>query len=136
MVGLQAIARTHLAMRTLALLTAAQEPLTAEALCHAMGIALVLDSCAEPLELIEDEIPNPASVVECCMGLVAVDPVTSIVTLAHYDIEQHMRMRWNDVFTRCPEDVRLARWCMAYISLATFSSGPCYEAKALGRRLQ
>lgn len=136
MVGLQDIARTQLAMRAMALLTAAQAPLTAEALCHAMGIALVLDLRTEPLELIEDEIPNPASVVECCMGLVAIDPVTRIITLAHYDIGQQMRMRWNDVFIHCPENMRLAKWCMAYVSLAAFSDGPCYEAIAFGRRLE
>ncbi len=136
MVRLQDTARTQLAMRTLTLLTAAQAPLTAEALCHAMGVALILDYHPEPMELIADEIPDPASVVECCMGLVAIDPVTRIITLAQYDIGHNMRMRWNDVFTRCPDDARLAKWCMAYLSLGAFSSGPCCGAEALTRRLE
>lgn len=134
--GLQDIARTQLATRTLAFLAAAQGPLTAEALCHAIGIVFVLDSHAEPSELLEDEIPNPAAVFECCMGLVAIDPVSRIVTLAHHDIEQHLRTRWNDVFPRYADNARLAKCCMAYISLAAFSTGPCCEAEAYSRRLE
>lgn len=136
MLGLQDIARTQLAKRTLAFLAAARAPLTAEALCHALGIAFVLDSHADPSELIEEEITNPAAVFECCMGLVAIDPVSRIVTLAQYDIEQHLRTRWNDVFPRYAETARLAKCCMAYISLAAFSTGPCCEAEAFSRRLE
>ena len=82
-------ARAQLANRALALLVAAKvptaggAPLTARAMSHAMGVH-VLDFTRRLSKLSEDEIPNAATIIECCMGLVAIDPVTKIVNLAHF----------------------------------------------------
>ena len=66
MIRLQNENRAVLATRALALLTAAQVPLTAEALCHALGIAQVLDDKKKnPSTLSLEEIPDLISIIEC-----------------------------------------------------------------------
>ena len=135
MIKLQDKARTQLAIQTIALLATARTPVTAGAICHAMGISHVVASNEEPSELSNDEIPNPSSIVECCMGLIAIDPDTTIVRLAHYDIAQHIRNHWGDLFGQ-KEVLELWKICMAYLSLAAFSSGPCHEGNIFNRRLE
>lgn len=87
----QGKAREQLARRALGLLAIVATPITAEAMCHALGMANVLDFEEGPSELREGDIPNPASIVECCQGIVAIDPATSVVTIAYYDIEEYMQ---------------------------------------------
>lgn len=135
MIEVQDENRAELAKRALALLTAAQMPLTAEAMCHALGLAHILDHKEHPSELDFDEIPNAESIIECCMGLIKIEPTTNIVILAHYDILQEMRRQWVRFFA--PEyTIRLARTCIAYLSLAEFARGPCHEVDTFRRRLE
>lgn len=141
MINTQDPARAQLATRTLALLTAAKvsipdvAPITARAVSHAMGIFHVLDSERRLSKLSEDEVPNPASIIECCMGLVAIDPMTRVVTLAHFDIAQYMQTHWEDFFS-WKEKLMLANITLAYLSLEAFSIGPCRQADAFIRRLE
>lgn len=141
MIKMQHPARAQLAIRTLALLTATKlpttdiAPITARAMSHAMGISHVLDSNRRLSKLSEDEIPNPASIIECCMGLVAIDPVTKVVTLAHFDIAQYMQTHWEELFS-WNEKMMLANITLAYLSMDAFSTGPCRQADALIRRLE
>ena len=135
MVKLQDENRAGLAQRALALLTAAQAPLTAEALCHALGLAHVLSYKKRPSKLDLEEIPNPESIIECCMGLIQMEPTTRAITLAHYDILQEMQKRWVEIFG--PDQMaRLAETCMGYLLLADFSGGPCHEIATLRGRLE
>ena len=135
MVKLQDGNRAKLAYRALALLTAAPTPLTAEAMCHALGLANVLDYKKRPSRLILEDIPNPESVIECCMGLIKIEPTTRVVTLAHYDILQEMRERWVEIFGS-DQTARLAETCIAYLLLDDFSGGPCHEMATLRGRLE
>ena len=136
MIGLQNAARSKLAIRTLAFLAAAQAPLTAQELCHAMGIASLCDIERDPVELSRDNVPASASVVECCLGLVSLDPVTKVISLAHYDIEQHLQRQWTSLFAGYLGKGDLTNWCIAYISLNAFSNGPCLEVHELSERLE
>ena len=123
--------RLELANRTLALLTAVQEPLTAEAMCHVLGLVRVFDK-PKPSKLSKEEIPDHESVIKCCMGLIKIEPTTKIVTLAHYD---KMRKRWVHLFA--PEHTaRLPRTCITYLSLSEPSRDPVHERDALKRRLE
>lgn len=129
MIRLQDENRVELADRTLAMLTAVQVPLTAGAMCHALGLAHVLDK-KKPSKLSKEEIPDPKSIIECCMGLIKMEPTTNIVTLAHYDILQEMRKQWVQLFAP-KHTASLARTCIAYLSLSEFSAGPCHEISTL-----
>ena len=133
-VSLQHENRKELANRTLALLTAVEAPLTAEAICHALGLAHVLDK-ENPSKLSKDVVPDPKSMIECCMGLIKIEPTTKVVTLAHHDILQEMRKRWVHLFAP-KHTARLARVCIAYLSFFEFSKGPCHEIDALKTRLE
>ena len=135
MINMQDPNRTRLATRTLALLTAAKAPMTARALSHAMGISHVLDPKRRLSELSEDEIPNPASIIECCMGLVAIDPVTKVVMLAHFDIAQYMQTHWKELFS-WKEQLLLANTTLSYLSLQVFSPGPCHQVGRFARLLE
>lgn len=135
MIKMQDENRAELANRALALLTAAQAPLTAEAMCHALGLANILDYEENPSGLSLDEVPNPESITECCMGLIKIEPTTKIVTIAHYDILQEMRQQWVKFFA--PQHTkRLAKTCIAYLSLAEFARGPCHKVYTFRRRLE
>ena len=134
MVDLQQENRKDLANRTLALLTSVETPLTVEASCHALGLAHVLDK-ENPSKLSKDVIPDPESIVECCMGLIKMEPTTKIVTLAHHDILQEMRKQWVQLFAPI-HTARLARVCIAYLSFFELSKGPCHEKDALRNRLE
>ena len=135
MVKLQDENRAKLAYRALALLTAAAAPLTAEAMCHALGLMHILDYQKRPSKLRLEEIPNPESIIECCMGLIKIEPTTRVVTLAHYDILQEMGERWTEIFGP-DQTARLAETCIAYLLLADFSGGPCHVISTLRERLE
>ena len=141
MIKMQHSDRVQLATRALALLTAAKAPttaivpMTAGAMSHAIGIAHVLFPEDRLLSLHEDEISNAESIAECCMGLLAVDPVTRVVTLAHFDIAQYMQTHWDELFS-WKEKLMLANITLAYLSLNVFSTGPCHQADALSKRLK
>ena len=136
-IKLQDDKRAELAISALALLTAAQKPLTAEAMCHALGLAPVLDCDPKnrPSKLNLEEIPNPESKIDCCMGLVKMDPTIKVVTLAHYDILQEMQKEWAELFSP-RHTAKLAKTCIAYLSLDIFSGGPCHDLSALETRIE
>ncbi len=137
MIKLQDKKRAELAISALALLTAAQKPLTAEAMCHALGLGHFLDCDPEnrPSKLNLEEIPNPESIIDCCMGLIKMDPTIKVVMLAHYDILQEMRKEWAQLFSP-GHTARLAKTCIAYLSLDMFSGGPCHDMAALETRIE
>lgn len=137
MIKVQDPNRAKLANWALALLTAAQAPLTEAAMCHALGLAHVLDNKKngrKPSKLDIESIPNPESIVECCIGLIKSEPTTKVVTLAHFDILQEMRKRWDQLFAS-EHAPRLARTCIEYLSLPEFSKGPCHDVDTFRRRL-
>ena len=135
MVKLQDENRAKLAYRALALLTSTQAPLTAEAMCHALGLAHVLDYQKRPSKLSLEEIPNSESIIECCIGLIKMEPTTRVVTLAHYDVLQEMRERWTEIFG-ADQAAKLAETCIAYLLLVDFSGGPCHVISTLRERLE
>ncbi len=102
MIKIQDPARAQLAIRTLALLTAPKipitdiAPVTGKAMSHAMGISHVLDSNRRLSKLSEDEIPNPTSVIECCMGLVAIG-VTMLARLCYFKMPMLRRANRNSL---------------------------------------
>ena len=135
MIELQDKSRAELAKQALALLTAAQSPLTSGAMCHALGLAKVLDRKKRPLKLNIDKIPNSESIIECCMGIIKMDPTTKFVTLAHYDMLLEMREHRVQLFAPEPTEW-LARTCIAYLSLSDFSKGPCHELDTFRKCLE
>jgi hypothetical protein len=88
---LQEQARTQLTMRSLALLTAAQAPLSAGDLGHALAMLDRLDVDGEMVKISREEVPDAGAIEECCTGLIAIDLGSGLVTIARGDISQQMR---------------------------------------------
>ena len=99
----------------------------AGALCLALGMANVLDVEEKPSELREEDIPNVDSVEDCCQGLVAIDPVTSSVTIADFDIADYMRKHC-DTLLSTNVKIKLARILLAYLQFDASQSGICCYA--------
>ena len=147
-INLQSQAQAKLARRILALLTAAKEPMTAEAMCHALGMSDVLETQQLPRELDKVLIPEVGGLVKCCEGLVAIDPVTRLVTLAQDDIAECMRRQRSAYLSGNINETRarmdhfsyeemwmLAAVSLAYLTMSKFEEGPCHQVTALRERL-
>ena len=63
------------------------------------------------------------------------EPTTRVVTLAHYHILQEMREHWA-TFYDSEHTARLAKICMAYLSLDKFSTGPCHDMSTFREHLE
>ena len=144
----QCKAQAKLARWILALLTAAKEPMTSEAMCHALGMAYVLETQQFPSELEKDFIPDVGVLVKCCEGLITIDPMTRLVTLAQDDRVECMRRQRSahlsgSISGTCglmdhfldQEMMMLANVSVAYLFLSIFTKGPCHQIAALRKRL-
>lgn len=122
--------------------------MTAEAMCHALGMSYVLETQELPRELEKDLIPDVGVLVKCCEGLISIDSVTRLVTLAQDDIAECMRRQRSahlSLDTRFPcaktehfslqERTMLAAVTLAYLSMSIYEEGPCYQVAALRKRL-
>ena len=147
-ISLQCEPRANLARRILALLTAAKEPMTAEALCHALGVSYVVEPHRLLQELEKEFIPGVGELVKCCKGLITIDPVTRLVTLVPDDMakcmRRHRRAHLSDNLTgMCPkthhfssqEMTMLTAVSLGYLSMSIFEEGPCHQIDALRQRL-
>ena len=147
-INLQCEAQAKFRRRILALLTAAKEPMTAEAMCHALAMSYVLDTQQFPRELEKELIPEVGVLVKCCEGLVTIDPVTRLVTLAQGDMAKCMRRQRSEYLScnvNCirrkldpfsyQEMAMLAAVSLAYLSMSIFEEGPCHQVAALRERL-
>lgn len=123
--------------------------MTAEAMCHALGMAYVLETQQFPSELNKDFIPSVGVLVKCCEGLITIDPVTRLVTLVQDDMAECMRRHRSAhlsgvLIFKCPktdhfswqEMTMLAAVSQAYLSMSIFEEGPCHQIAALLRRLE
>ena len=143
-INLQCEARAKLARRILALLIVAKEPMTAEAVCHALGMSYVLETQQCPRELDKDLIPDVGVLGKCCKGLITIDPVTRLVILAQNDIVECMGRHRSAHFTpKCTktghfsyqEMTMLGAVSLTYLSMSIFEEGPCHQVAALRERL-
>ena len=122
--------------------------MTAEAMCHALGVSHVLDTQQLPRELEKDLIPDVGVLVKCCEGLITIDPVTRLVTLSQDDIAECMR-RQRSEHLLCNINCKgsgmdyflyqgmtmLAVVSLAYLSMSIFEKDPCHRVVALRERL-
>ena len=147
-INLQCEGPAKFARRILVLLSAAKEPMTAEAMCHALSMSYVLETQPLPCELKRDLIPDVGVLVKCCGDLIAIDPVTQFVTLAQDDIAECMRRQRGAYLSRNISSIRakmdhfsyqevrmLATVSLAHLSMSIFEEGPCHQVATLRERL-
>ena len=122
--------------------------MTAEAMCHALGMSYVIDTQELPRELERDLTPDVGVLAKCYEGLITIDPVTRLVTLAQDDIAERMRRQRSAYVSHKISDARpamdnfsyqemwmLAAASLAYLTMRIFEEGPCHQVAALRERL-
>ncbi|KAL8787605.1 MAG: hypothetical protein Q9195_007693 [Heterodermia aff. obscurata] len=121
---------SSLARDVLLWVSQALNPLTLKELQHALAAM----NLAEDKELDQEDLPDSQIVISVCAGLVTLDVESDAVRLVHYTTQ--------DYFERNPlrppmvaqEDI--AKACLAYLSLESFSQGPCDDNDELRLRFQ
>lgn len=127
--------------------------MTAEAMCHALGMSYSMSYLFEtwryfPSKLDKYLVPDVAVLVKCCEGLIAIDPVTRLVTMVHDDRADCMRRGRskslpNNMSGPPPnkdhfsyeEMTMLAAVSLAYLSMSIVEKGPCHRLATLRKRL-
>jgi ankyrin repeat protein len=64
-------------------------------------------------------------VLECCHGLVTVEPKTNIIRLAHFSIQEYLVEHSESLFPRAHASI--AETCLTYLMFTEFSNGPGQE---------
>nr|XP_036582209.1 nacht and ankyrin domain protein [Colletotrichum truncatum]KAF6790869.1 nacht and ankyrin domain protein [Colletotrichum truncatum] len=110
-----------LAKRVLAWLTHARSTLTAAELGDALSVA---DSVQRGWTSWTTRYrPLPRMMINCCQGLVLLEPVTNRLSLAHYTVQEHFEKHTDRLFPWAKVD--FARTCLSYLLYDDFDSGPC-----------
>lgn len=85
----------------------AERPLLIHELCHALAVEV-----GSP-NIDAEMVPTIDTVVESCIGLVAIDRASLTVRLAHATLEEHLRRHRNSVFQN--PDAAIAEVCLSYL---------------------
>lgn len=78
--------------------------------------------------------PSPKIMVECCQGLVTIDPETMSIRLAHYAIQEYLMGHSDKLFPSAEADI--AAICLTYLLFDTFRQGPCPDEDAINSHIQ
>ena len=71
--------------------------------------------------------------LECCQGLILVDPETSLVRPAHFTVQEHIVDNASTLFPR--RDVDVAKKCLTYLSFQDFTTGPVHSRQEIEARI-
>ncbi|KAH0536187.1 hypothetical protein FGG08_006926 [Glutinoglossum americanum] len=112
--------RAELAINVLMWLSTVKRPLTIDELVHA------IDTTPDVIQL-PTEFTHPITVVECCLGLIAIDDATSIVRLVHLSVYEYLNDRRHALFPDAHGI--LAIHCITYISLGGLGERPILVKK-------
>ena len=99
--------KSRLGMAVLMWISHAERPLSADELCHALGVGL------GSTDFNADNIPSMSTLVSCCQGLIAVDKEASTMRLIHFTLQEYLSAH-PDLFTR-PHSA-MAEICLTYLS--------------------
>jgi hypothetical protein len=112
--------RAELAKILLYWITSAFEPLTVEAIQHAI-LALELDPNQPSIDV--TDVPQADILVTVCAGLVVIDEESKIIRLVHHTAQEYFD-RHRDIFYPAAQ-ATLARACILYLQIPAFAEGPC-----------
>lgn len=120
--------RSELGMAVLQWVCFAREPLTAD------GMLDIL--CIKPGQTSRNTRYRPPLKVllECCQGLIVIEPETRFLRPAHYTVQEHLMNHELTLFPR--RDLDMAQKCLAYLIFQDFSSGPARSGSDLESRIK
>ncbi|RHZ74268.1 hypothetical protein CDV55_108638 [Aspergillus turcosus] len=109
-------ARARLAMNTLMWICHAKRTLTVLEIRDALAVKLGQTSrCPQ-------YCPTPRMIVDCCQGLVVIDPSTLHVRFVHYTIQEYLSRRSGQAVAQI--HAHMAMTCLTYLLFDTVQSGP------------
>ncbi|KFY45951.1 hypothetical protein V495_02719 [Pseudogymnoascus sp. VKM F-4514 (FW-929)] len=120
--------RKQLGMRTLMWICHAKCPLKVTDLSDAVSVKL------DQTAVSKNHCPSAKMMIECCQGLVTIDPESTIIRFAHYTIQEYLIEHTNTLFSRA--EASLAETCLTYLLFDTFKQGPCTDKEAIRSRIK
>ncbi|KAL4885664.1 hypothetical protein BJY04DRAFT_205379 [Aspergillus karnatakaensis] len=105
----------RLGMMTLMLLTHAKSPITVDKLMDALSVRLG-QTAMRPKHR-----PLPRVVLECCQGLVNIEPSTQTARLSHYAVNEYLVENSHKLFGDA--EAKVSALCLTYLLLDPFTKG-------------
>ena len=99
--------KVRLAMVALTWICYSERPLQVDELCHALAVEIG-ETDFDP-----ENVPSIATLLDCCQGLVTVDPEASIVRLIHHTVQEYL-CSYPGLFIK-PHSI-LAETCLTYLN--------------------
>ncbi|KFY15118.1 hypothetical protein V492_02220 [Pseudogymnoascus sp. VKM F-4246] len=119
--------RKILGMRTLMWICHAKRPMKVTDLSDAVSVKL------DQTTMSTKHCPSAKMMIECCQGLVTIDPESTIIRFAHYTIQEYLIEHTSTLFPRA--EANLAETCLTYLLFDTFKQGPCLDRDAIKLRI-
>ncbi|KAL9051871.1 MAG: hypothetical protein Q9162_005762 [Coniocarpon cinnabarinum] len=119
--------RSKRAFQIFSWLSFAFEPLSVEAMRHALAIS------PNRKQYLARALPDPEDMLSVCSGLVIIDDELMTVRLVHYTIQEYFREKSGVLFPRGEQQIALD--CLRYLSYSDFVN-PCANDDQLSQRKQ
>jgi ankyrin repeat protein len=119
--------RKRLGMNTLMWICHSKRPVKVSEVSDALSVKL--DQSARSRK----HCPSAELMVECCQGLVIIDPDTMNIRFAHYTIQEYLIEHSERLFLRA--EANLAEICLTYLLFDTFRQGPCLDEDDIESRI-
>jgi ankyrin repeat protein len=117
-----------LAFRVLTWIVYAVRPLQLEEVLHAIAID---ELEPEDEAVTKDCLTPPSTIVNACVGMIRIDKESNVVGLVHKTTQEYFEKNGSNYFPHAHRDITTS--CFRYLSLHTFSSGPCSDELFNGR---
>ncbi|KFY41936.1 hypothetical protein V494_02702 [Pseudogymnoascus sp. VKM F-4513 (FW-928)] len=119
--------RKLLGMKTLMWICHAKRPIKVTDLSVAVSVKL------DQTTISAKHCPSAKMMIECCQGLVTIDPESNIIRFAHYAVQEYLIEHTRTLFPRA--EANLAETCLTYLLFDTFKQGPCLDRDAIKLRI-
>lgn len=110
----------YLAQRVLGWITHAKSALTAEEIGDALSVTDCIDNGLTSWST--RYCPLPQMIIDCCQGLVLMEPSTHVLNLSHYTIREYFEKNTERLFPLIKKD--MASTCLSYLMYKDSDSGP------------
>jgi ankyrin repeat protein len=106
----------------------AVRPLQLDEVLHAIAID---ELEPEDEAVTKDCLTPPSTIVNACVGMIRIDKESNVVGLVHKTTQEYFDKNGSNYFPYAHRDITAS--CFRYLSLHTFSSGPCSDKLFNGR---
>lgn len=120
--------RKRLGTNALIWICHSRRPLTVSELSEALSVR------PDQSERSPKHCPAASVIIECCQGLVTVEPETSIIRLAHKAVQDYLVAPENDLLLDA--EASMAATCLTYLLFEPFKQGPLIDRDDIEDRIE